>query len=332
MQKKNLFRLMVRAIICISALLPLHVFAAQYKVLVVQSYEETMPWVREINEGIEKILKDRCEIRYFYMDTKSSPEKGPQKAEAAFALYQEFQPHGVIVGDDNGQSMFVLPYLKDRVTVPVMFCGVNAEAEKYGYPAAHISGILERHHFKEMIAFAKQFDPSVKTFAYMIKKSPVGEIILKQIEKEQETYSAKFVGYRMPETIKEAKAMAAELSQQCDLLLLSTLTGLKDDGAGAMPDKEAVPPVAEAFGKMVVGTEEQVLKTGALCSVIRTGQEQGAEAAKMLLKAMEGTPVSEIPVIRNRNGKRMINISVMKEMDITPRPEVLRGAQLVKTE
>jgi len=331
MEKKKQFYLMVLAIICMAGFLPMNAWA-RYKVLVVNSYEESMPWVQEMKEGIDKVLKDSCEIRYFYMDTKSNVAGGPQKAEEAFALYQEFQPDGVIVSDDNAQSMFVLPYLKDKVKTPVMFCGVNADAEKYGYPASHISGILERHHFKEMIAFAQQFDPSIKTFAWMIKESPVGSIILKQIESETDTYSAKFIGYRMPKTLKEAETMAAELKEQCDLLLLSTMTGLMDDKGSPLSDKEAVPSVTKAFGKMTVGTEDQVVKAGTLCSVIRTGQEQGSEAAKMLLKAMQGTPVSEIPVIRNQNGKRMINVSIMKNMGIKPKPEVLRGAQLVKME
>jgi len=65
---------------------------------------------------------------------------------------------------------------------------------------------------------------------------------------------------------------------------------------------------------------------------VKTGQEQGATAAGMLLKAMGGTPVAQIPVTVNRNGKRMINVSVMKSLGIRPRPVVLRGAELVKSE
>jgi len=29
------------------------------------------------------------------------------------------------IADDNAQSMFVLPYLKDKVKTPVMFCAVE---------------------------------------------------------------------------------------------------------------------------------------------------------------------------------------------------------------
>jgi ABC-type uncharacterized transport system substrate-binding protein len=52
----------------------------------------------------------------------------------------------------------------------------------------------------------------------------------------------------------------------------------------------------------------------------------------MLLKAMQGTPVSEIPITRNRRGKSIINVTVMKAFGIKPKPIILRGTELVRTE
>ena len=52
----------------------------------------------------------------------------------------------------------------------------------------------------------------------------------------------------------------------------------------------------------------------------------------MLLQAMRGTPVSDIPVTRNYKGKRVINVTAMKALGIEPRPAVLLGASLVKSE
>jgi ABC-type uncharacterized transport system substrate-binding protein len=330
--KAIFYRLVVSAIFLIYGLCPaMAQESKKFKVLVVMSYNETMPWVKEMKAGIDGILK-ACELNYFYMDTKNNFDSGDQKAKEAYTLYQEFKPDGVIVADDDAQKMFVVPYLKDKAKTPVMFCGVNADAEKYGYPASNVSGILERHNFEESIVFAQLFAPSIKTFAYMIKESPVGEIVLKQIKSEADTYSAKFIGIRMPKTLKEALSMTEELKEQCDLLVMTTMTGILGDDGKPMSDKEAVPIVVKAFGKAVVGTEEQVVKAGALCSVLRTGQEQGGTAAEMLLKAMNGTPVSQIPITRNHQGKRMINVTAMKELGIKPRPIVLQGAELVKTE
>jgi ABC-type uncharacterized transport system substrate-binding protein len=317
--------------ICVGSL-PQIGAAAQHKVLVVMSYEEDMPWVQEMQEGIESILGNDCEIQYFYMDTKTNLEGGPQKAEEAYEQYQTFLPDGVIVADDNAQSMFVVPYLKDEVDTPVMFCGVNAEPEKYGYPASNVSGILERHLTGYSIMFAQQLIPSIKTFGYMIKESPTGNAVLQQMQQEAETYTAEFVAHKFPNTLQEAKTMVEELKEQCDLLLLSTMTGLLDDEGQPLTDAEVIPVLTSIFEKPTVGTEEQVVKNGALCTVVRTGQEQGEIAAEMLLKAMQGTPIAELPITQNKEGKRILNVTVMRSLGIKPKPHVLQGVEFIETE
>lgn len=332
-RRKFSYGAMIGIIICVCGLFSATAHAAPFKVLVVMSYEEDMDWVKDQKEGMDSVLKESCEIRYFYMDTKVNVDGGPEKAKEAYELYMEFQPDGIIVADDNGQSMFVVPYLKDKVKTPVMFCGVNADPDKYGYPAKNVSGILERHHNKEAIALARQLVPGIKTFGYMIKKSPVGDILTEQIEKDHKNYEAKFMGYKWPRTKKEALTMARELAGECDILLMSTLTGIKNDDGTPMSDKEIIPLVAKTFGKTIIGTELQVVEAGGLCSVLRTGQEQGKTAAEMLLDAMKGKPVSEIPIVRNYYGKRVINVTVLRRLGIqAPDTAVLEGAELVRTE
>ena len=112
------------AVICFFFNIPM-IEAASYKILVVMSYEEENPWCIQIKEGIDSVFAGNSDIKYFYMDTKKNIEGGDQKAKEAYALYIRFRPDGVIVADDNAQSMFVLPYLKDKVKTPVMFCAVE---------------------------------------------------------------------------------------------------------------------------------------------------------------------------------------------------------------
>ncbi len=51
----------------------------------------------------------------------------------------------------------------------------------------------------------------------------------------------------------------------------------------------------------------------------------------MLMKAMQGTPVSEIPVAKNHKGKRLLNVTVLKNLGIKPDLAVLQGSEIVKT-
>lgn len=306
--------------------------AEPFRVLVVMSYEDTHPFEREIRKAIDSALSGTCEIRYFYMDTKKNLEGGEQKAKEAYALYQEFQPHGVITADDNAQSMFVVPYLKDKVETPVMFCGVNAEPEKYGFPAANVSGILERHHLAESIAFARRLVPSIASIGYIMKDNPSGRENLRQIQSQSDSFGIKSLDAKLVKTLAEALAAAEKFREQCDLLFVANLPGIKDENGNALTDREAVPAVVKAFGKPTIGLTSANVKCGVLCAVVQTGKEQGEIGAEMLLKAMGGTPISEIPITRNKHGKPMLNVNTMKELGIRPSSKVLHTAELVVTE
>jgi ABC-type uncharacterized transport system substrate-binding protein len=133
----------------------------------------------------------------------------------------------------------------------------------------------------------------------------------------------------MPHTLKDVIAMAEELKEKADALYFSSMQGIKAEDGILVPDKKILTILAQTFEKPLIGADTT---NGALCAVVTTGQEQGSTAAKMLLRALEGTPVSEIPITRNYQGKRVINVSLLKAFGIKPRPDILRGAELVITE
>jgi len=304
----------------------------KFKVLVVMSYEEDFLWDVEIRKGVEKVLSATCDITYFYMNTYKNPEGGEQKAREAYILYQEFQPDGVIVSDDNAQLFFTIPYLRDKVKTPVMFCGVNEEPEKYGYPASNVSGVLEHYLIDESVAFAKQLIPSIATFGFIMKESSTSKAVFKQIQREQNTYMAKFVSFKEATSLMECVTMTADLRKDCDVIFISSLSGIPDEKGNPLTDMQAFAIIRKTFGKPVLGHNIYHVRFGALCGVSQSGEEQGSSAAEMLHKAMQGTPVSEIPLKTNNQGKRMINVSVLKEMGISPGADILGSAELVKTE
>ena len=98
-----------------------------------------------------------------------------------------------------------------------------------------------------------------------------------------------------------------------------------------MTNRAAIARVVNAFGKPTIGSTLSDVQDGTLCAVIQSGQEQGRTAADMLLKAMNGTPVADIPITQNKFGRRIINVDVMNALNIEPRPVVIRNAELVKT-
>ena len=305
--------------------------AANFKVLVVMSYEQENPWCKEIKTGIESVLADTSEITYFYMNTKVDLEGGENRAREAYALYQRIKPDGVITADDNAQRMFVLPYLSENIKTPVMFCGVNVEPEQYGYPTAHVSGILERGHIRESLAFTKQLDPSISTVAFLTKASPSGRALFKQVERESDTYLTKTT-FILVKSTEDIVSTAKQHLAESDAIYVDSLQGVLGPDGNPISNKEAFEILTSTFDKPIIGANRYHVEQGALCAVVKTGQEQGRTAARMLQKAMQGTPVVELPITRNFRGERVINVEVMKRLKIKPRPVVLLGAKLVKSQ
>lgn len=306
--------------------------ASSPRVLVVMSYDDTNPWEREVREGVESVLKGKAQIHYVYLNTKHNYPQGRENARKAYTLYQNLQPDGVIAADDDAQSLFVVPYLKNRVATPVMFCGVNSEAGQYGYPAENVSGILERSHIGESIALLQQLAPSVKKVAFIAPDDPMGNIHKRQIEREAASYSSQSLPVRMVKNLDEAVRAAIELKSRSDALFLLSMVSLRDAANNQLTDRQIYRTLTGCFGKPVISVGDFEIRHGLLCAVVKSGREQGATASNMLLRAMTGTPLSQLPITTNHEGKRMINVTAMKMLGIKPRPIVLRGAELVKTE
>jgi ABC-type uncharacterized transport system substrate-binding protein len=317
---------------CLCAIFVTGSHAAEHKVFVVMSYEQDNPWCREIKDGIDSVLSGSSQVTYFYMDTKINLKGGEQKAKEAYALYQQLQPDGVITVDDNAQKMFVLPYLKDKAKTPIMFSGVNAEAEKYGFPNSHISGILERGHIRESIAFTMQLAPAIRNIAFFAKDSPSGQALFRQYEKESGNFLTDKTQFWLVKSVADFTAVHEIIEKQYDAIYIDSLQGIEDESGEPMSNRDAIQRLASMYQKPIIGANQYHVAQGALSAVVKTGQEQGETAAQMLLQAMRGTPVSDIPVTRNYKGKRVINVTAMKALGIEPRPAVLLGASLVKSE
>ena len=300
-------------------------------VLVVMSYHEDMPRVIEITKGIGSVLNEMCELHYMYLDIRRHPENTQENVQKAYSFYQELQPDGVIAVDNEAQSVFVLPYLKDKVDTPVVFCGLNANTEHYGYPASNVTGVIEQMHIAESLVFVRLLVPSVNTVGILMRDDAKAQDIMQQIESETDSYPVRLLEASLVKTLDDALATATELKSQCDALFLASLEGLLDEQGKPVPGEKVIPKISQLFGKPLFVPNVNALRAGALCAVVEILQEQGTIAATMLREILQGIPISALPVTSNKKGERILNITVLKSLGIVPKPHVLQGVKLVET-
>jgi hypothetical protein len=132
-------------------------------------------------------------------------------------------------------------------------------------------------------------------------------------------------------TLEGALKAAGDMKKRHDAMFLIALEGLTGDRGRPLAERESFPLLTRAFGKPVIGINSFNVRFDMLCAVAKTGREQGSTASRMLLDAMQGVPVSNLPVTRNKHGERVLNITMMKSLGIKPRPVLLVGTELVKS-
>ncbi|MBU0484709.1 MAG: hypothetical protein KKB30_09370 [Proteobacteria bacterium] len=298
------------------------------KVMLVMSYHEDYSGEKDILQGIENLLQGAT-IKHYYLDTKNNLALGPKKAEESYRLYQEFQPDAVIAANDNAQSLFVVPYLKDKVKTPVIFCGVNNDATKYGYPASNVTGVLEKKHYREGISFAQIIVPEIKKIGILYKENPTNRSNLSQIAQEKSSYTAEITEILAVNDLEELKKNLNILEQKNDAILTLNMTGIEDQNGKGMEGMEVQKKLAQITRLPIIAADSWELKSGALCGVIQEDKEQGQLAAQMLLDIWQGKPIKNIPINQNRNGRRYININTIKNRGLKLPPEAIIGTKIV---
>jgi len=109
------------------------------------------------------------------------------------------------------------------------------------------------------------------------------------------------------------------------------MDALPDAGGNALPITESIPKIAAAFGKPLFSANMATVKIdGVLCAVIKLAEEQAELAAGMMLKVLDGTPISDLPVTKNKKGKRVLNVTTLKASGIKPKSHILQGVEFIK--
>jgi ABC-type uncharacterized transport system substrate-binding protein len=121
-----------------------------------------------------------------------------------------------------------------------------------------------------------------------------------------------------------------EYKKTSDALFITSTNGILDSDGRPLDNKQVTTTVANYYKKPLIGANDFHVRYGVLCAVVKSGNAQGRISAEMLLKVLKGAPIKQLPITVNKYGRRMLNVTVMKELGIRPKRRVLVGTQLVK--
>lgn len=319
-------------IICVGAALVWSGSAdAQKRVLLVQSYHEGYPWVDAVDTGVREGFEGSgVQLQIFYMDTKRNT--GEQfmidAGNRAKELVNSFRPDVVITVDDNAQTFFAEEYA-GKTSPQIVFCGVNAEPEEYGFPASNATGLLERIYFRETVDMLKTIYPNINTIAVISDDSATSDAMVDYIKTQPVPVTV--TAFDQVSTFDEWKARIQSYQGRVDAIAINTYQTLRN----RRTDTQSIDPqiiLDWTFDNITIPTAgflDTTIQGGALCGVATSGEEHGYEAAHIALDLMDGHRAAEYPVRVARQGMVMLNCVTAEALNADVEWEMIETADQV---
>jgi ABC-type uncharacterized transport system substrate-binding protein len=275
--------------------------AAAGKILYIDSYHQGYGWSDGILNGIREALEGTGVVfTVHHMDTKrhTDAEFILKSALRARDAVDRFRPDVVIASDDNASKYVIEPFFKGT-SLPVVFCGVNWDASVYGFPAENVTGMVEVAPVTQLIGELERYADGPR-LGFI---GPDTATSLKEAANYRSVFGLQFITH-FSKDAADWKAGFRRLQGAVDMMII-------DSHGGLYADQEAdLIRFVEAHTTIPTGTCYDFMADYALITFGKIPGEQGRWAARTALEILAGTPVSEIPVERNKEGALIINTRI----------------------
>jgi ABC-type uncharacterized transport system substrate-binding protein len=292
------------------------------KILYVDSYHEGYDWSDELTQGIKSGLQGSgIQLEIVRMDTKRNTDEA-FKMDAALRAkkaIETFKPDVLLLSEDNAFKYVVKEYYRDAA-LPVVFSGLNWDASVYGAPYTNTTGMVE-------VSLTNQIIDQLKGFA---RGSRLGYLSAdNETERKNLTYYNSLLGITFQKAyfVKDYSAWKEKFKQlqgEVDIVIFENNAGIEGW------DEEGAKTFALAETKVPVGTTNPWIMNYALLGITKVAGEQGEWSADAALKILNGATPASIPVVKNKRGNLMVNLSLADKLRVTFAPSVLKNAEVVR--
>ncbi|MCX7003364.1 MAG: PAS domain S-box protein [bacterium] len=331
-QRRGTIRLPVCLAVALALLAPGWLCAAPItQILVLHSYAQEYPWTRGQHEGFMQALAADTQVDATvsteYLDTKRRAYDATYARELARHLqlkYAGCTPAAIYVTDDNA-----LLFARDHLArifpgTPVFFSGVNDYSVRTNLNAALFTGVFERKEVAPNIAWLLRMDKDANDLVFIGDASNTDKAIEREARQD-------LTAYRLRATFIAETNVEQAVAQLHDLpgkyLFLTTVGGMTDAQGRMLPLRTILQRLAHA-GRIVISMEDAYIMEGVLGGNVTSGPQQGAQAARLLLAYLHGTPVSALPPLLKSPNVLVFDDRVLQQHGLTM-PAQLRAHALI---
>ena len=308
--------------------------AALPTILVVESYHDSFQWDHDYRQTLSEALNDKYRLEFFQMDTKRLPaEKHPMMAAKALARIAELQPALVVLGDDAALRL-VGPDL-DKTGIPGVYLGINNNPRNYATMGfQHITGVLERPHFKRGMQFIREIVPKTRKVLVIFDDNFTSDIIQRELFPNGPVIglAGMEINLKICTTYAEWQQAITNASADGYQIIVSGLHQVLRDNSGKVVDSEQVmrwtstntPLPLFAFWDFDVAPDM------AIGGLVLSGSEQGRAAAILIHRILDEhvAPATIFPIIASQ-GSFVFSRRQLSRFGISLPPSIARIARFV---
>ncbi len=196
---------------------------------------------------------------------------------------------------------------------PIVFAAVTDPAKAglindWDKPDSNITGVSDLNPMKEQLELIREITPNVKRVGIVYSSGEVNSEV--QVKEAEE--NSKKLGM---EIVKATVTNSSEVQQAAESLDVDAYLIPTDNTV--VSAAESVIQVAETKKRPVYGSDESTIKRGAAAGLSVNYEQQGKDAAAVMLKMLSGTPASDLPVKVQEKFDLFVNSSGAQRQGIT---------------
>lgn len=305
-----------------------------YGVLVLNSYNATYDWTKEVTEGIQQkfdACPSRVELTIEYMDLKRIQTAAYLENFKNLLLHKsERLSYDIIITVDVGAAKFLMANRATLYpTTPIVFCGVgeatSAPWQEFGY----ITGVIEAYDYEPIIEVALKFHPQAKR-VYVIKdaKNPyaLNETSLAETKKRFASMIEFLTFKPLDNNTEDLLRIIGGLNEETIVLMSSSMTS---EAGNIFDFYDHAEEIMNRCKAPIYVVKEDWFGIGHVVGGnIRSGVVQGKKAAELAISVLQGKKISEIPFVKKMPSQMMFDYSQLQYFHI-PQSLLPKGSVVV---
>ena len=297
-------KILIISIFCIS------LYASNLpKCVYISSYHQGFSWSDGIEKSIKDVLKNKCEVFQFNMDTKRNKTENFKESQAILAreFISKINPNIVITADDNAAKYLVSKYYKNT-KLPFIFCGINWTAKKYGFPYNNVTGILEVLPINGLFKLATEIVPG-RNAIFIGDNTITDKKDLLRFQNFSKSININ-LDHKLVDNVSQWKDIYLKAQNDYDFVILGHNAAIK-----GWNNDEIKKFVYKNTKKLSLTTYNWMMEFATLGLTILPS-EQGEWAANSAIAIINGYDIKDIAITTNKKWDIWLNSKIQKSSGV----------------